>query len=104
MTNVSVFDDLSLASDCFPGGSLVSAIFDRDLMRLSDRGGASGMIGDRWAELCADAIAAHAFGDPRSMAPDPDTVLRTVRLDDIPGIAAAASRRKLQNPDRKSVV
>ncbi|MGB3327967.1 MAG: hypothetical protein WBA46_03375 [Thermomicrobiales bacterium] len=99
MTNVSSFDDLSLASDVFPGGTLLSAIFDRDLMRLSDRGGASGIIGDRWAEMCAIAIDGRTFSDPDSLAPGTDSVSRVVRLDDIPAIAAAASRQKLQNPD-----
>lgn len=99
MTNVTSFDDLAYSSDILPGGTLLSAIFDRDLMRLSDRGGASGIIGDRWAEICAEAIAARSFSDPQSIAPDPAAMTRTVRLDDIPAIAAAASRRKLQNPD-----
>lgn len=99
MTPVSPFDDLSFASDIFPGGSLLAAIFDRDLMRLSDRGGASGMIGDRWAEICAETIAHGSYRDGQSLAPDPGSVTRAVRLDDIPAIAAAASRRKLQNPD-----
>ncbi|MGC4108662.1 MAG: hypothetical protein QM753_20250 [Thermomicrobiales bacterium] len=99
MTNVSSLDDLSFSSDILPGGTLLSAIFDRDLMRLSDRGGASGIIGDRWAEICAATIDGGLFSDPESIAPDPSSVTRAVRLDDIPAIAAAASRRKLQNPD-----
>jgi len=99
LTNVPSFDDLAFSSDILPGGTLLSAIFDRDLMRMSDRGGASGIIGDRWAEICAAAIGVGAFADPFSIAPDPSTVTRAVRLDDVPAIAAAASRRKLQNPD-----
>jgi len=92
--------DLSLTSDVFPGGSLLAAIFDRHLMRLSDRGGASGLIGDRWADLCADALngwqeTERAFpGDRLDVR-----VKRIVRLDDVPAIALTASRQKLQNPD-----
>lgn len=99
MTFVSSFDDLSFTSDLLPGGSLLAAIFDRNLMRLSDRGGASGIIGDRWAEMCAETIARGGFLDRQSRAPEPASVTRAVRLDDVPAIAAAASRRKLQNPD-----
>ncbi|MGC4191582.1 MAG: hypothetical protein QM589_10520 [Thermomicrobiales bacterium] len=99
MANVSSFDDLSFSSDIFPGGTLLAAIFDRDLMRLSDRGGASGIIGDRWAEICAATIDGRAFADAASIAPAPGAVTRAVRLDDVPAIAAVASKRKLQNPD-----
>ena len=92
--------DLDLASPHFPGGSLHSALYDRDLMRLSDRGGASGIIGARWADICAHALH-HA---PRLIAPlhtDATDLLidHVIRLDDIPAIASQASRLKLQNPD-----
>lgn len=93
-------DDLDLESAHFPGGSLLSALYDRELMRLSDRGGASGIIGARWANLCADALR-----DPRNnivpihAAPESVDFDRVIRLDDIPAIATQASRLKLQNPD-----
>lgn len=92
--------DLDLASPHFPGGTLHSALYDRDLMRLSDRGGASGIIGARWADICAYALH-HA---PDLIAPlqqgttDP-RIDHVIRLDDIPAIASQASRLKLQNPD-----
>jgi hypothetical protein len=69
-------------------------------MRLSDRGGASGLIGDRWADMCAGALAQrvqttiHVPRDNGTLRVD-----RIVRLDDVPAIALAASRQKLQNPD-----
>jgi len=92
--------DLDLSSSHFPGGSLHSALYDRDLMRLSDRGGASGMIGARWADLCFHALH-HA---PTLIAPvqpgmDDLRVDEVIRLDDISAIASQASRLKLQNPD-----
>lgn len=92
------FPDLSLRSPVFPGGSLISAIFDRDLVRLSDRGGASGLIGDRWSDMSAEAMAEW----PGTTVQVFDTevhVDRIVRLDAIPAIARTASRKKLQNPD-----
>lgn len=93
-------EDLDLVSPHFPGYTLQNALYDRELMRLSDRGGASGLIGSRWADLCATTLdsAPHML-----VAVDPgldDLVFhRVVRLDDIPAIAREASRHKLQNPD-----
>jgi hypothetical protein len=95
----SSFDDLSAASPAFPGGTLLAAVFDRDLMRLSDRGGASGIIGDKWAELCSSALGTLSLTSLAPDAPSPLDIERIIRLDDIPQIASAASRRKLQNPD-----
>ena len=40
-------------SPLLPGGDLVSALFDREVMGLADRGGASNLIGDRWADIAA---------------------------------------------------
>ncbi len=92
--------DVTLTSTAFPGRSLLNAIYDRTLMQYSDRGGASGIIGDRWADLCAAALTEH----PDLIAPlDPDSAWIThdavVRLDDVPEIARVASRAHLQNPD-----
>lgn len=92
-------DDLSITSRKLPGGTLLAAVFDRDLMRLSDRGGASGLIGDRWADLCAQALGVHPLTLLDAQAPAPLSIERVVRLDTIPQIASTASRRKLQNPD-----
>lgn len=89
----------NISSARFPGGSLLAAYFHRDVVRLSDRGGASGMIGDRWAAIVSDEVSRWP-GQPR---PLPNgtivTIERVVRLDDIPAIARVASKRKLQNPD-----
>jgi len=68
-------------------------------MRLSDRGGASGMIGDRWAELCSLALDVPRLVPLDPAAPEPLQIERVIRLDHIPQVASVASKRKLQNPD-----
>ncbi len=47
-----------IRSPRLPGGDIFAALFDRDVMTFADRGGASNLIGDRWADLAA----AHAAG------------------------------------------
>ncbi|MDQ3694231.1 MAG: hypothetical protein M3464_11455 [Chloroflexota bacterium] len=94
-------DGRSIRSPLLPGGDLVAAVLDRVVMSLADRGGASNMVGARWA----DVAAAHAMTWPGQERPNPGApdspllVRRVTRLDDVPRIAAAASRRGLQNPD-----
>lgn len=93
--------DWTIRAPVLPGGDLVAAVLNRDLMGLADRGGASNLVGDRWADLCAEyALAWHGQSvrvpDDREA---PLVVDRVVRLDATPQIAAAASRRGLQNPD-----
>ena len=64
-------------------------------MVLADRGAASGLVGDRWADLCGRIAASLANGGVRG-----DMVYtRLVRLDDIPSVAVTASKLGLQNPD-----
>lgn len=90
-----------IRSPLLPGGDLISAVLDREVMALADRGGASGMVGDRWADLCADW--AQEWCGKSSPVPDglglPLTVDRVARLDARPEIARRASKRGLQNPD-----
>lgn len=90
-----------LASPLLPGGSIISALFDREVMAFADRGGASNLIGERWADLAAD-YAASWIEDLRPihrsdgrLAP----ITRVDRLDDIPRVAAVASKHGMQNPD-----
>ena len=88
-------------SPLLPGGDLVSALLDREVMGLADRGGASNLIGDRWADLAAMHAAAWA-GSGRVIQveeQEPLRIVRVDRLDAIPAVAAAASKRGLQNPD-----
>ncbi len=89
-----------IQSSNVPGGSLLAALLNRELMGLADRGGASGIVGERWADIAA----AHASEFVERDAPIPGTtethtIERVVRLDDDPRIARRASKQGLQNPD-----
>jgi hypothetical protein len=90
-----------IRSPRLPGGDIFAALFDRDVMTFADRGGASNLIGDRWADLAA----AHADGWSGGLGwielADGETapIDHVDRLDATPRIAAEASRHGLQNPD-----
>jgi hypothetical protein len=90
-----------IRSPLLPGGDIYAALFDRDVMTFADRGGASNLIGDRWADLAA----AHAHGWSGGLGwielADGETapIDHVDRLDATPRIAAEASRHGLQNPD-----
>ena len=88
-------------SPLLPGGDLVSALFDREVMGLADRGGASNLVGDRWADVAAAHVATWVGTERRLHADDrePLRIVRVERLDATPAVAAAASKRGLQNPD-----
>jgi hypothetical protein len=88
-------------SPLLPGGDLVSALFDREVMGFADRGGASNLIGDRWADIAAGHVATWVGTERRLHGDDqePLRIVRVDRLDATPAIAAAASKRGLQNPD-----
>lgn len=95
-----VTPDVDIVSDKLPGKTLVTACLDRRIMALADRGQSSGAIGDRWAEMCADAV--RGWGGAEQTAPGGDhpfRIVRVARLDDVPAVAATASKRGLQNPD-----
>lgn len=70
-------------------------------MILADRGGSSGAVGQRWADLSAAEVSAFAGTSAPVPGLDgtPFVIERIARLDDSPGIALAASKRGLQNPD-----
>jgi hypothetical protein len=91
--------DRPVRSTLLPGGDLVAAVLDRQVMTLADRGGASNLVGDRWADL----VAAHVARWAGAACPLPGggvlQVERVVRLDATPRVAALASKRGLQNPD-----
>ena len=91
----------NMRSPLLPGGDIVSALFDREVMGLADRGGASNLIGDRWADIAAAHVATWVGSERRLHADDevPLRIVRVERLDATPAVAAAASKRGLQNPD-----
>jgi hypothetical protein len=88
-------------SPLLPGGDIVSALFDREVMGLADRGGASNLIGDRWADIAAKHVATWVGSERRlhGDGQEPMRIVRVDRLDAMPAVAAAASKRGLQNPD-----
>jgi hypothetical protein len=91
----------AIESRLLPGGDLVSALFNREVMMLADRGGASNLIGDRWADVAAAHAATWVGQELPHQGNDAEAfrVTDVARLDATPRVAAAASRRGLQNPD-----
>ena len=92
--------DVDVVSQKLPGRGFVAACLDRRVMALADRGQASGAVGDRWAAMCAAAVL--GWGGAQQSAPGGTslfTIDQVVRLDDVPAIAATASKRGMQNPD-----
>ncbi|MDQ2652977.1 MAG: hypothetical protein M3Z20_08020 [Chloroflexota bacterium] len=90
-----------MRSPRLPGGDIFAALFDRDVMTFADRGGASNLIGDRWADLAAAHAAGWSGGLGWIELADGETapIDHVDRLDATPRIAAEASRHGLQNPD-----
>jgi hypothetical protein len=88
-------------SPLLPGGDLVSALLDREVMGFADRGGASNLVGDRWADIAAAHVVTWIGTERRLHGDDgePLRIVRVERLDATPAVAAAASKRGLQNPD-----
>ncbi len=98
--------DGTIRAPRLPGGGLIEAVLDRTVMGLADKGGASGLVGARWADLCAEHVAGwhgRTLSVPANLnraAPfEAHRVDRVVRLDDTPAIAATAASQALQNPD-----
>lgn len=89
----------NLFSRALPGGNLIAAVLDRDLMAWSDRGGASRVLGDRWSQECSRALD-DWLGTERPVPGGEPFVLNAVaRLDEDPRIAIQAGQHKLTNPD-----
>jgi hypothetical protein len=90
-----------IRSPRLPGGDIFAALFDRDVMTFADRGGASNLIGDRWADLAAAHADSWSGGLGWIELADGETapIDHVDRLDATPRIAAEASRHGLQNPD-----
>ena len=87
----------NIRSSRLPGGTLVSAVLDRQLMGWSDRGGASRIFGDIWSEHCWEYLSNGARLFPESTYDHARATV--VRLDNNPRIAIQAGRNKLPNPD-----
>lgn len=93
--------DYKVRSPALPGGDLVSATLNRQVMGLADRGGSSGLVGRRWADLCAEWMSSQigAVSQVPAGPTEQFEIDRFARLDDLPRIASVASKRGLQNPD-----
>lgn len=93
--------DESTRSPKLPGGDLVTAVLNRRLMSLADRGRASGMVGARWADLASSGVVAWPGSSHQIPGQDGRAFLleHVVRLDSRPEVATRASKRSLQNPD-----
>ncbi len=82
-----------------PGNSLMDAIFNRRLMSWSDRGGASMLLGDCWAERCSHYLDSEV-GQSVPIPGGGNFLLRLVlRLDDNPAVEREANLNQLENPD-----
>lgn len=82
-----------------PGGSLLAAYLDRELMIWSDRGGASHHIGDRWAAHCSQWLETTQEQKWPLNGRPLMTVRQVIRLDDIPEVSREANHYHLKNPD-----
>ena len=91
--------DGDLRSSALPGGSLIRALLDRRLMGLADMGGSSGTIGARWSDIVADRIDSLVGVEVGIPGGGSHRIEQVIRLDALPHVAYAASKRSLQNPD-----
>jgi hypothetical protein len=96
-----VISDFDIRSDRLPGGDLIAAVLNRQLMAYADRGGSSGLVGQRWSDHCDAEVQRWVGGlsDVPGATRPPILIERVARLDAVPRIAHIASKRGLQNPD-----
>jgi hypothetical protein len=93
--------DLNYSSPALPRGTFARSVFDNQLVQLSDRGGASQLIGAAWSDVAAselDAWVGEAVPGPVPQLAG-GTVEAVHRLDTLPGVASRASKAGLKNPD-----
>lgn len=96
-----MISDIDIRSDRLPGGDLIAAVLNRQLMAYADRGGSSGLVGQRWSDHCDAEVQRWVGGlsDVPGAQRPPILIDRVARLDAVPQIAHIASKRGLQNPD-----
>jgi hypothetical protein len=101
MTSGGAIRDLDYHSPTLPRGNFSRSVFDNHLVRLSDRGGASQLIGEAWSEVAARELADWAGGPAPAGIPQLTgaSVESVHRLDTLPGVASRAGRAGLKNPD-----
>lgn len=93
--------EIYLVSDKLPGKTFARAVFDSQLVRLSDKAEASHLIGEAWSDLAATEVEEWVGGEiPISRNDVANGIVSDVhRLDTLPGVAARASKLGLKNPD-----
>jgi hypothetical protein len=89
----------NVSSPLLPGGNLIAASLDRQVMIWSDRGGASRHIGDRWAIRSADALREAVGSDWPVPHAAPFRLDEVIRLDDVLEVSREANLHHLENPD-----
>jgi hypothetical protein len=101
MTCGSHETDLDHRGSYLPRGTFARSIFDNHLVRLSDRGGASQLIGDAWSDLAARELEGREGAALLARLPRVAgiAVVAVHRLDTLSGVSARASRIGLKNPD-----
>lgn len=87
------------SADRYPQSSLLRSLFDRRLMGLADRGGASGHVGAAWGEISRAWLLGQIGQHFPIQDGSPAVITDVIDIDSIPGLAAFASSRGLQNPD-----
>src|SRR5262245_30840447 len=68
-------------------------------MGLADLGGSSAIIGARWSDIVSDHIDSLIGAEVAVPGGGAHAIERVIRLDALPHVAHAASKRSLQNPD-----
>ena len=68
-------------------------------MGLADLGGSSAVIGSRWSDIASDHIGSLVSAEVGIPGDETHLVEQVIRLDALPHVAHAASKRSLQNPD-----
>lgn len=91
--------DGDLRSSALPGGSLIRALLDRRLMGIADLGGSSAVIGSRWSDIVSSHVESLIGSDVGIPGDGTHVIERVIRLDALPHVGLAASKRSLQNPD-----
>lgn len=93
--------DVDYQSSALPRRTLERSIFDSHLVRLSDRGGASQLIGAAWSDVSARVLGGWVDCPIPTERPElyGGRVDAVHRLDTLAGVARRASSAGLKNPD-----
>ena len=98
-TNAPPHRPIGIIRQRYPQPTLIRSLLDRRLMGYADRGGSSGYVGDSWGGFCAAWLASHVGQRIHVNAEISGEITSVLDVDGIPGLAAFASHRGLQNPD-----